>query len=96
MNKMMQVIVLAALLAGSAELGASSPSGVCHYGLCHCDVERQDDIQWAGRVRDKRLGNCADALCVEGVLYEYRERLYQIEANYHLCLYSCMSRGSYG
>lgn len=81
----------AVLMAGGAGLGEAAPQNVCYYGSgdCGCAAKRDDAISVANRVRDKRIGSCTDALCIETVFTEHRQRLDQIEANYQLCYSLC-------
>ena len=97
MKKAIQAIAVAVLIAGgsvlitgSAELDGASASNACYYDSdCGCDAERRDAKAAARLERDKRLSACTDIFCFAQVLWEYRWRLDQIEANYRICAYSC-------
>lgn len=89
MKKLMQAIVFAVLLAGTAGLSAVPSSDTCYYDDCGCNAQRDDAIQVANRVRDEGIGGCTDPFCLDRVFREHRERLDQIERNYQLCLSLC-------
>ena len=90
MKKVMQVIALAVLLAGTAGLSSVPSSDICYYDdNCGCNAQRDDAIEVANRARDKRISGCTDAFCIEQVFREHREWLDQIERNYQLCLSLC-------